>query len=67
MRGHSFESVELALQLIAANRHNVQEMSTHTFPLEKTQWALQTLVGDGATDAIHMTIDPFLGGTDRLP
>jgi threonine dehydrogenase-like Zn-dependent dehydrogenase len=67
MRGHSFESVELALQLIAANRHNVQEMSTHTFPLEKTQWALQSLVGDGAPDAIHMTIDPFLGRTDRSP
>ena len=60
MRGHSFESVELALQLIAGNRHNVKEMSTHTFGLAQTEYALRTLVGEGAPDAIHMTIDPWL-------
>jgi threonine dehydrogenase-like Zn-dependent dehydrogenase len=60
MRGHSYESVEVALQLIAANRHNVQEMSTHTFGLAQTELALKTLVGDGEQDAIHMTIDPWV-------
>jgi threonine dehydrogenase-like Zn-dependent dehydrogenase len=59
MRGHSFESVEMALQLIAQNRHQVQSMSTHKFGLDQTEYALNTLVGQGAEEAIHMTIDPW--------
>jgi threonine dehydrogenase-like Zn-dependent dehydrogenase len=59
MRGHSFESVELALQLIAGNRHNVREMSTHSFGLDQTEYALRSLVGEGAEDVVHMTIDPW--------
>ena len=59
MRGHSFESVEMALDLIAQNRHGVQGMSTHRFGLAQTEYALKTLVGQGAADAIHMTIDPW--------
>jgi threonine dehydrogenase-like Zn-dependent dehydrogenase len=60
MRGHSYESVELALQLIAANRHNVTAMSTHTFALKETDLALRSLVGKGVESAIHMTVDPWL-------
>jgi threonine dehydrogenase-like Zn-dependent dehydrogenase len=59
MRGHSYESVELALQLIAGNRHNVRSMSTHMFGLDQTEHAIRSLVGEGAEDAIHMTIDPW--------
>lgn len=58
MRGHSYESVELALQLIAGNRHNVTAMSTHTFALEETDLALRSLVGEGVARPIHMTIEP---------
>ena len=58
MRGHSYESVELALQLIAGNRHNVTAMSTHTFTLEETDLALRSLVGEGVAGPIHMTIEP---------
>ncbi len=58
MRGHSYASVELALQLIAGNRHNVRSMSTHSFGLDETDLALRTLVGDGVEGAIHMTIEP---------
>ena len=58
MRGHSYESVELALQLIAAGRHGVAEMSTHTFCLADTDLALRSLVGEGVAEAVHMTIDP---------
>jgi threonine dehydrogenase-like Zn-dependent dehydrogenase len=59
MRGHSYESVELALQLIAQNRHGVQRLSTHKFGLDQTEYALNTVVGKGASDAVHMTIDPW--------
>lgn len=58
MRGHSYESVELALQLIAANRHDVQAMSTHGFGLDGVDLALRSLAGDGVEGAVHMTIDP---------
>jgi threonine dehydrogenase-like Zn-dependent dehydrogenase len=60
MRGHSYQSVELALQLIAADRHQVTRMSTHTFGLAETDLALRTLQGDGVENAIHMTIDPWM-------
>lgn len=59
MRGHSYESVEMALQMIAADRHNVRLMSTHKFGLDQTEYALRSLVGEGAEDALHMTIDPW--------
>jgi threonine dehydrogenase-like Zn-dependent dehydrogenase len=59
MRGHSYESVELALQLIAANRNNVTAMSTHTFALAETDLALRSLVGKGVDGAVHMTVDPW--------
>jgi threonine dehydrogenase-like Zn-dependent dehydrogenase len=58
MRGHSYESVELALQLIAGNRHNVTCMSTNVFGLADTDLALRSLAGEGVEGAIHMTIDP---------
>lgn len=58
MRGHSYAAVELALQLIAGDRHGVKAMSTHTFGLHETDLALRTLVGEGVEGAIHMTIDP---------
>jgi len=60
MRGHSYAAVELALQLIAANRHQVTEMSTHALGLQDTDLALRTLVGEGLEGAIHMVIDPAL-------
>lgn len=58
MRGHSYESVEMALQLIAGNRHGVRAMSTHRFGLDGVDLALQTLGGDGVEGAIHMCIEP---------
>ena len=60
MRGHSYESVELALQLIAANRHNVTRMSSHGFALADTDLALRSLIGQGVDGAVHMTVDPWL-------
>lgn len=59
MRGHSYQSVELALQLIAANRHNVCSMSTHVFDLAQTDLALRSLVGEGVEGHVHMTINPW--------
>jgi threonine dehydrogenase-like Zn-dependent dehydrogenase len=59
MRGHSYQAVELALDMIRANRHGVQALSTHTFGLAETDTALRTLVGEGTAAAIHCTVDPW--------
>ncbi len=58
MRGHSFESVELALQIIASDKHAIKQMGTHLLGLHQTDLALQTLVGNGLEGAIHMVVDP---------
>jgi threonine dehydrogenase-like Zn-dependent dehydrogenase len=59
MRGHSYQAVELALGMIAKNRHGVCDLSTHTFALEDTDAALRTLVGQGVEAAVHCTVDPW--------
>jgi threonine dehydrogenase-like Zn-dependent dehydrogenase len=59
MRGHSYRAVELALGMIAKNRHGVCDLSTHTFALQDTDLALRTLVGQGAEAAVHCTVDPW--------
>jgi threonine dehydrogenase-like Zn-dependent dehydrogenase len=59
MRGHSYRSVELAMQLIASNRYGVQSMSTHVFKLNQTDLALKSLVGLGVDENLHMTVNPW--------
>ncbi len=59
MRGHSYRSVELALQIIASGRYPLGELSTHQFRLADTDEALHTLVGKGRPDAIHCTVFPW--------
>ncbi|MFN8722626.1 MAG: zinc-binding dehydrogenase [Rhodospirillales bacterium] len=59
MRGHSYESVELALGLIAKDRHGVTRLSTHRFPLSQTDRAIRALAGEGAEGAVHSTVDPW--------
>src|SRR5205085_5355686 len=47
MRGHSYQSVELAVETIASGRYPLEEMSTHQFALADTDEALHTLIGEG--------------------
>ena len=63
MRGHSFESVELALQLIHSDKYAVKEMSSHLLGLFDTDLALQSLVSRGVNLPIHMVIDPNIEST----
>ena len=59
VRGHSFEAVELAMQVIASGKFPLQEMCTHVFPLAQTDLALRTVGGEGEPDAIHCAVDPW--------
>ena len=59
MRGHSYQSVELALKLIASGRYPLEALSTHQFRLAETDEALHTLVGQGRPNPIHCTVYPW--------
>jgi len=59
MRGHSYESVELALGIIAGGKYPLEGMCTHVFPLAETDRALHTVGGEGEPGAIHVAVDPW--------
>lgn len=59
MRGHSFEAVEVAMDLIATNHNNIHELSTHQFALHEVDLALHSLVGKPDLGTIHATINPW--------
>jgi threonine dehydrogenase-like Zn-dependent dehydrogenase len=63
VRGHSFKSVEMALDLMASNTVDLEAMSTHEYGLDEADTAVR-LVGGEITDEhgespIHVTIDPW--------
>jgi threonine dehydrogenase-like Zn-dependent dehydrogenase len=59
MRGHSYEAVEMAMQIIASGRYPLDKMCTHTFGLNHVENALHTVGGEGERDAIHCCVDPW--------
>jgi threonine dehydrogenase-like Zn-dependent dehydrogenase len=58
-RGHSYASVELAIQHIAARRWPVELMCTHRFGLEDVDRAIRSVGGVGEPGAIHVTVLPW--------
>lgn len=60
LRGHSYEAVEMAMQIIASGRYPLEKMCTHTFGLNEVENALHTVGGEGERNAIHCCVDPWL-------
>ncbi len=58
-RGHSFESVELALHYIASGRFPLHLMATHRFGLADVDLAVRSVGGQGAAGAVHVTVLPW--------
>jgi threonine dehydrogenase-like Zn-dependent dehydrogenase len=58
-RGHSYESVELALRYIAAGRFPLERMATHRFGLADVDLAVRSVGGQGAPGAVHVTVLPW--------
>jgi threonine dehydrogenase-like Zn-dependent dehydrogenase len=56
--GHSYQSVERAIELIASGKYPMDEISTHTFPLSQAMEAIDAVAGRGAPGAIHVSIMP---------
>jgi threonine dehydrogenase-like Zn-dependent dehydrogenase len=58
-RGHSYASVELAIQRIASGKFPLHLMCTHTFDLNGVDLAIKSTGGVGLPGAIHVTVRPW--------
>jgi threonine dehydrogenase-like Zn-dependent dehydrogenase len=59
MRGHSYQAVEMAMQIIASGRYPLEKLCTHVFALDEVLGALTTVGGEGQPGAIHVCVDPW--------
>jgi threonine dehydrogenase-like Zn-dependent dehydrogenase len=58
-RGHSYQSIELALRYIASGRSPLHLMATHRFGLADVDLAIRSVGGQGAPGAVHVTVLPW--------
>ncbi len=56
--GHDWTSVRRAISHIESHTDDLGILCTHTYGLDGVDEALQTLGGEGAADAIHITVVP---------
>jgi threonine dehydrogenase-like Zn-dependent dehydrogenase len=58
-RGHCFEAVELALNLMKSKRFPLELISTHVVGLKDVDRALKIAGGEASEKAIHITVEPW--------
>ncbi|NQV54784.1 MAG: zinc-binding dehydrogenase, partial [Rhodospirillales bacterium] len=58
LRGHSFEAVETAIELISSGEYPVDLMATHQLGLDEVDLGIRSIGGQGLEDAIHVSIIP---------
>jgi threonine dehydrogenase-like Zn-dependent dehydrogenase len=61
-RGHSYASVELAIQRIASGNYPLDLLTTHHFGLDGVDLAIKSTGGQGLPGAIHVTVLPWSNG-----
>jgi threonine dehydrogenase-like Zn-dependent dehydrogenase len=59
VRGHSFEAVEMAIDLIGSQRYPLEKMTTHSFGLPDVGKAIGYVAGNGPAGAVHLSITPW--------
>jgi threonine dehydrogenase-like Zn-dependent dehydrogenase len=58
-RGHSYASVELAIQRIASGNYPLELLTSHRFGLQGVDLAIKSTGGTGLPGAIHVTVLPW--------
>jgi len=59
VRGHSYQAVELALDVMRRKTVPLEAMSTHHFGLDKVDYALRLVGGEVQDGQIHVTVTPW--------
>jgi len=59
-RGHSYDSIEIALRAIASSRYPIADVCSHDFGLSDVHSAILATAGKGVAGAVHVTVDPWL-------
>ena len=58
-RGHSYRAVEMGLHQLATHRFPIDLITTHRFGLAEVDYAIKSVGGQGAEDAIHVSVMPW--------
>lgn len=59
-RGHSYQAVETAIDLISSGDFPLELMATHQFSLGQVDLAIRSIGGEGLPGAIHVSVLPAL-------
>jgi hypothetical protein len=59
VRGHSYESVELAINTMKAGTFPLELISTHVVGLRDVDRALKMVGGEATEKSIHITVEPW--------
>ncbi len=60
VRGHSYESVQIAIQTISSGAHPLERVCTHQFGLNQVDQAIRTAGGEIHPGAILVTVHPWM-------
>ncbi len=59
-RGHSYQAVETAIELISSGLYPVELIATHAFKLDEVDLAIRSIGGQGCEGAIHVSVIPSM-------
>jgi threonine dehydrogenase-like Zn-dependent dehydrogenase len=58
VRGRTSREIKKGIALLESGRYPLQKLATHTFTLDATEEAIQTVGGQGDPGAIHVSVLP---------
>lgn len=56
VRGRTGRDMKKAIALLESGRHSIEKAATHRFSIQETENALLTVGGEGASDAVHVSV-----------
>lgn len=58
-RGHSYRSIEIALQIVASGKWPIDRLCSHDFALDEVHTGILATAGRGMEGVIHATVNPW--------